>query len=53
VKLVIVIAFGAALLFLKVIDSGEMTEIKSIVQRVFTRSSDAKASEEFPKSHEQ
>jgi O-antigen/teichoic acid export membrane protein len=42
VKLFIVIAFGAALLFLKVIDSREITEIKSIAQRVFTRPSDSK-----------
>jgi O-antigen/teichoic acid export membrane protein len=39
VKLAMLIAFGASMVFLKVIDSREITEIKSIVQRVFTRSS--------------
>jgi O-antigen/teichoic acid export membrane protein len=39
VKLAMLIAFGASMAFLKVIDSREITEIKSIVQRVFTRSS--------------
>jgi hypothetical protein len=53
VKLCIVIAFGTALVLLKVIDSKEITEIKSIAQRVFTRSSGSKSSMEFPQSHEQ
>lgn len=46
VKLVLVVAFGAVLVFLKVIDSREMTEMKSIVQRVFTRPTDSKSLEE-------
>jgi hypothetical protein len=48
VKLVLVIAFGAALVLLKVIDSREMSEMKSIVQKVFTRSASSKSSEELP-----
>jgi O-antigen/teichoic acid export membrane protein len=48
VKFILVIAFGAALVFLKVIDSREMTEMKSIVQRIFTRSSNSKSTEELP-----
>ncbi|MCX6120414.1 MAG: polysaccharide biosynthesis C-terminal domain-containing protein [Ignavibacteriales bacterium] len=48
VKLVLVIAFGAALVLLKVIDAREMSEMKSIVQKVLTRSSSSKSSEELP-----
>jgi hypothetical protein len=46
VKVFLVIAFGAALVFLKVIDSREIIEIKSIARRIFTRSSDSKSTEE-------
>jgi O-antigen/teichoic acid export membrane protein len=37
VKLLLVIAFGAALVFLKVIDSRERAEVKAIFQRFFAR----------------
>jgi len=47
VKLALVIAFGAALLFLKVIDSREMVEMRSIIQKIFTRSSSSKSVEEL------
>jgi O-antigen/teichoic acid export membrane protein len=46
-KLALVIAFGAALLFLKVIDSREIIEMRSIVQKIFTRSSSSKSTEEL------
>jgi O-antigen/teichoic acid export membrane protein len=51
VKVFLVIAFGAAVVFLKVIDSREIIEIKSIARRIFTRSSDSKSIEEL--SHPQ
>ena len=37
VKLALVVSFGIALVFLKVIDSREISEVKAIVQRLFTR----------------
>ena len=37
VKLAMVIAFGTALVFMKVIDSKEIAEVKAIVQRLFNR----------------
>jgi hypothetical protein len=37
VKLAMVIAFGTALIFMKVIDSKEIAEVKAIVQRLFNR----------------
>ena len=37
VKFALVFSFGIALVFLKVIDSKEMSEVKAIVQRLFTR----------------
>ena len=45
VKTGLLIAFGTALMFLKVIDSREMAEIRSMVLRVFTRSSDSKSTD--------
>jgi hypothetical protein len=46
-KLVLLIAFGAVLVILKVIDSKEMAEVKSIFRRLFARSSGAKSTEEL------
>jgi O-antigen/teichoic acid export membrane protein len=40
VKIVLVVAFGAALVFLKVLDSKELAEVKALVQRLFIRTSD-------------
>ena len=37
VKLILVIAFGSALVFLKVIDTKEIAEVKAVVRRLFTR----------------
>lgn len=52
VKVLLVIAFGAAVVFLKVIDSREIIEIKSIARRIFTRSSDSKSTEEHSRPQE-
>ena len=48
VKVALVIAFGAALVFLKVIDSREIAEVKAMVQRLFVRPSDGTSSGECP-----
>ena len=47
IKLLLIIAFWAALIIFKVIDSKEIAEVKSILQRLFAHPPGSKSTEEF------
>jgi O-antigen/teichoic acid export membrane protein len=47
-KIMLLIAFGAVLKFMKVIDSKEIAQIRSLLQKVFTRSSGSASAEHLP-----
>jgi O-antigen/teichoic acid export membrane protein len=48
VKVALVIAYGASIVLMKVIDAKELSEMRSIVQKVFSRSSTSSSPEELP-----